>query len=87
MRALEYLDLTEEIIMNVIEMPQIQAMSIAEKINLVESLWDSIAQHEEAVPVPDSHVKELSARLARYEGNQDSLLTLQALQQKIAERT
>lgn len=72
--------------MNVIEIPQIQAMSIAEKIDLVESLWDSIAQHGEAIPVPASHAQELSARLARHEGNQDSLLTLQALQKKIAQR-
>lgn len=73
--------------MNVIEMPQIQAMSIAEKINLVESLWDSIAQHDDAIPVPAIHAQELSARLARHEGNQESLLTLQALQQKMAQRT
>lgn len=73
--------------MNIIELPQIQAMSIAEKINLVESLWDSIAQHDDAIPVPASHAQELSARLARHEGNQESLLTLQALQQKMAQRT
>lgn len=29
--------------MNVLEIPQIAAMSIQEKINLVEALWDSIA--------------------------------------------
>lgn len=73
--------------MNLIEIPQIKAMSIAEKINLVESLWDSIAQHDEAIPMPASHAKELSVRLARHEGNQDSFLTLQALQQKVAKRT
>ncbi len=73
--------------MNVIELPQIQAMSIAEKINLVENLWDSIAQHDDQVPVLASHAKELSARLARHEGKQDSLLTLQELQQKVAQRT
>lgn len=73
--------------MNISELPQIQAMSIAEKINLVESLWDSIAQHDDAIPVPASHAQELSARLARHEGNQESLLTLQALQQKMAQRT
>lgn len=72
--------------MNISERPQIQAMSITEKINLVESLWDSIAQHDEAIPVPTSHMQELSARLDRHEGNQESLLTLQALQQKIAQK-
>jgi len=86
-RAFDYLDVVEEKIMNVMEIPQIKAMSMAERINLVESLWDSIFRQDEVISVPASHVKELSARLARYEGNQDSLLTLQALQQKVANRT
>jgi putative addiction module component (TIGR02574 family) len=71
--------------MNVIEIPQIAAMSIPEKINFVEELWDSIAQQSEVIPVPDSHIEELNRRLARH-GAQDALLTLAELQQKVAKR-
>jgi putative addiction module component (TIGR02574 family) len=73
--------------MNVIEIPQISAMSVAEKINFVESLWDSIAQQNKTIAVPASHVSELAARLARHQCSQDSFLSLEVLQQKIAKRT
>ena len=71
--------------MNVLEIPQIAEMSIPEKINLVEALWDSIAQQSEVIPVPDSHIEELNSRLARH-GTHDALLTLSELQQKVAKR-
>ncbi|MDP3589497.1 MAG: hypothetical protein Q8R54_03050 [Methylobacter sp.] len=41
--------------MNVLEIPQIAAMSIPEKINFVETLWTSTTQQSEVIPVPDSH--------------------------------
>lgn len=72
--------------MNVIEIPQIAAMSIPEKINFVEELWDSIAQQSEVIPVPDSHIGELDSRLARHGAYHDALLSLAELQQKIAKR-
>lgn len=71
--------------MNVIEIPQIAAMSIPEKINFVEELWDSIAQQGEVIPVPGSHIEELDSRLARH-GAHDALLSLTELQQKVAKR-
>lgn len=72
--------------MNVLEIPQIAAMSIPEKINFVEELWDSIAQQAEVIPVPDSHIEELDRRLARHGTHHDELLSLAELQQKVAQR-
>ncbi len=71
--------------MNVLEIPQIATMSIPEKINLVEALWDNIVQQSEVIPVPDSHIEELDRRLAQH-GAHDALLTLAELQQKVAKR-
>lgn len=73
--------------MNVTEIPQIAAMSIPEKIIFLEDLWDNIAANDQAVPVPESHIRELDKRLARHAANPGSLLSLQELQQKIASRT
>lgn len=73
--------------MNVTEIPQIAAMSIPEKIIFLEDLWDNIAANDQAVPVPESHIRELDKRLARHGANPGSLLSLQELQQKIASRT
>lgn len=41
-------------------------LPLAERIELVEDLWDSIAADAEAVPVPDSHRRELARRRAAH---------------------
>jgi putative addiction module component (TIGR02574 family) len=73
--------------MNVTEIPEIAAMSIPEKIVFLEDLWDSITINDQAVPVPESHTRELDKRFARHGSNPGALLSLQELQQKIANRT
>ncbi len=73
--------------MNVSDIPQLAKMSVPEKIVFLEDLWDSIAEQEPAVPIPDSHIRELERRLAAYRANPGELLTLEELQRKIASRT
>lgn len=73
--------------MNVSDIPQLAKMTVPEKIVFLEDLWDSIAEQEQAVPVPDSHIRELERRLAEYRAKPGELLTLEELQQKIASRT
>lgn len=46
--------------MSVKDIPDIKKLSTAEKILLVEDLWDSIASDESVVPVPQSHMEELN---------------------------
>ena len=41
-------------------------LSIAERIQLVEDLWDSIAQTPQEIPVTDAQKAELDRRLARF---------------------
>lgn len=43
-----------------------KALSPAERILLVEEIWDSIASTPEAVPVTEAQRKELDARLDAY---------------------
>jgi putative addiction module component (TIGR02574 family) len=42
-------------------------MSVEEKIDYVQALWDRIAADESKVPVPDSHREVLNERLADYQ--------------------
>jgi putative addiction module component (TIGR02574 family) len=42
-------------------------LSIAERIQLVEDLWDSVAQNADAVPITSAQQAELDRRLARLE--------------------
>lgn len=41
---------------------QIRRLSVAERLELVEEVWDSIAAELDALPVPESHRRELARR-------------------------
>jgi putative addiction module component (TIGR02574 family) len=47
----------------------INRLSLAERILLVEEIWDSIAAEAEALEVPQSHKDELDRRLAAYQAD------------------
>ncbi len=72
--------------MRVKDIPQIEKLSIPEKILLVEDLWDSISSDESAIPVPQSHMTELDKRLTRYKAMPGELLSLDELQRRIKSR-
>jgi putative addiction module component (TIGR02574 family) len=69
--------------MRVAEIPEIKNLSIPEKILLAEDIWDSISVDESRMPIPKSHIKELSKRLQSYEANPGNLLSLEELQGRI----
>jgi putative addiction module component (TIGR02574 family) len=46
-------------------------MSVSERIQLVEDIWDSIAEVPEAVPLTDKQKTMLDRRLAAYQQNPD----------------
>jgi len=48
---------------------EIAEMPINERINLVEDIWDSIADLPETVKIPEWHKKELEKRLKAYHEN------------------
>ncbi len=41
----------------------IERLSVAERIQLVEDIWDSIAAQQQALGLPESQRQELDARL------------------------
>ena len=45
------------------ELSDILQMSVAERIQLVEDIWDSIASSPESIPVTDAQKEELDRRL------------------------
>jgi putative addiction module component (TIGR02574 family) len=68
------------------EIPEIDLLSIAEKILLVEDLWNSIASDESNVPVPQNHIKELDRGLKRYSSHRGDILSLEEPQGRIEKR-
>ena len=57
-------------------MKQISAVDIAkmpvtERIQLVEDIWDSVAELPDAIEIPEWHKQELKDRLKKYHENPD----------------
>jgi len=69
--------------MRVDTIPEIGRLSTAEKILLVEDIWDSIAADPAPLPVPHSHLDELDRRWARFAAAPGDLLSLEELKAKV----
>lgn len=67
------------------DIPGIEQLSVAERILLIEELWESIAAEPASVPVPQSHRAELDRRLAAYEKDPGRLLSLEDLRDRTQE--
>jgi putative addiction module component (TIGR02574 family) len=48
---------------------EIAELSIAERIQLAEDLWDSILENSEELPLTDAQQQELDRRLEQYNQN------------------
>lgn len=55
--------------MNAPTLQGIQQLSVAERIQLVEDIWDSIATAPETLGVPESQRQELDSRLEAHHQN------------------
>jgi len=51
---------------------ELEALSVSERVQLVEDLWDSIARSNTELPVPQWQKDELARRKARYLQDPDS---------------
>ncbi|MEP7340172.1 MAG: addiction module protein [Acidobacteriota bacterium] len=51
------------------QLSEILQMSVAERIQLVEDIWDSVAAFPEAVPLTEVQRQELDRRLQAYQQN------------------
>jgi len=51
---------------------QLDGLSVLEKLQLVESLWDQIAESQDVLPVPEWQKEELDRRHERFEANPNS---------------
>jgi putative addiction module component (TIGR02574 family) len=54
---------------------EILRLPAAERLRLVEEIWDSLVLEPSSVPMPDWHRTELDQRLARHEADGDAVST------------
>ncbi len=60
-------------------------LPLAERLQLVEDLWDSIAAERRHEPVPEPILAELRERKARYDANPASGVTWSDAQRRLRE--
>ena len=61
-------------------------LSPAEKLQLVEDLWDDLAADPEAVPVHDWQLEEVARRKANQQKHPGSALTWEGVQRRVRGR-
>jgi putative addiction module component (TIGR02574 family) len=74
-----------EISMNA-EFAQVFELTLSEKLQLLEDLWDSIALVPDQIPVLDWQKEELARRKATYLQNPDSGSSWEAAKERIRSR-
>ena len=52
--------------------PGFESLSVDEKIEYVQALWDGILESGDEVPVPDWHREVIAERLAEHRANPDA---------------
>ena len=61
-------------------------LSVAERIQLVEDLWDSVAADPDSVPLTEAQKKELRARLAEHKTDPESAIPWEEVRRRLYER-
>ena len=52
-----------------VNLSEVLKLPVEERLKLVESIWDSIAEFPEAIELTEAHKKELDRRLEAYEAD------------------
>jgi putative addiction module component (TIGR02574 family) len=65
--------------------PEIKRLTVAERILLVEEIWDSIAADQESVEITAVQKQELDRRLEAYRASGDKRSSWEEAQYRIAD--
>lgn len=68
------------------EAPDYRKLSIAERLQLVEDIWDSIAEDTGALPVPPEVLAEAERRLAEHRANPASAVAWKDVKAELYKR-
>lgn len=53
---------------------EIRKLSVAERLELVEDVWDSIVAEGDGLPVPESHLQELARRRQEHRDHPEDIV-------------
>jgi len=66
--------------------PGFDDMTVEEKLDYVQSLWDRIAAHPHEVPVPDWHLRILDERLAAHRSDPGAVRPWEEVEEDLARK-
>ena len=69
-----------------LDLDAIRKLSVAERLALVEDIWDTIAHDPEAVPVSDAQIAEARRRLAEHDANPASAVPWEEAESRLRSR-
>jgi len=65
---------------------EIAQLSVAERIQLAEDIWETLVAVPDAIPLPDTQRAELDRRLQAYQDNPQTGASWQDVQQRVREQ-
>lgn len=72
--------------MGKVPIEELLMLSVPERIQLVEDLWDSIAAEQESIPVTDAQKEELRRRLEEHEADPDSAIPWTEVRERLIKK-
>jgi putative addiction module component (TIGR02574 family) len=64
----------------------IDRLSIADRLELVQEIWDSIAASQEEIPLTETQKQEFDRRLADLDANPNNVLTWDEIKAQVREQ-
>ena len=65
---------------------EINKLSLAEELLLIEDVWDSIAKSNSELPLPERQQRELDKRYKKYKGGEQNLHDWQSVHEELRNR-
>jgi putative addiction module component (TIGR02574 family) len=69
-----------------VSLEELQKLPLAERLELVEELWDSIARESDQLALTPAQIEELDRRFADYEKNPDEGVPWEEVRDRIRTR-
>lgn len=68
--------------MNKSLLDQVLSLPPSERLNLMDRIWDSLAENPELIPLPDEHRQILEARLKAHRANPGDVVPWEAVRSR-----
>ena len=77
----------EKIMMNIINELNFEKMTVAEKLSMMEKLWNDLCANPESIPSPEWHREVLETREQHISEGKEQFHSLESVKSRIKDRT